>query len=82
MLDLVERVLPGEVLEDDQPLPQILILVLQLEYLRVLVVDQLRLLLDGLTQAQISLKYLLHHVDGVDDATRDRVLRLVRRVVV
>ena len=79
---MVERVLPGEVLEDDQPLPQILILVLQLEYLRVLVVDQLRLLLDGLTQAQISLKYLLHHVDGVDDATRDRVLRLVRRVVV
>ena len=55
MLHLVERVLPGEVLEDDQPLPQILILVLQLEYLRVLVVYQLRLLLDGLTQAQISL---------------------------
>ena len=81
VLHLLKRVLPGEVLKDHQPLPEILILVLQLEDLRVLVVNQLRLLLDSLSQAQIPLQHFLHHVDGVDDPASDGVLGLVGRVV-
>jgi hypothetical protein len=47
-LDLGEGILAGEVFEDHEPLPQVFVLVLQLEDLGVLVVDQLGLLLNGL----------------------------------
>ena len=81
MLHLLKRVLSGEVLKDHQPLPEVFILVLQLEDLCVLVVNQLGLLLDGLSQAEVPLQHLLHHVDGVDDAASDGVLGLVGCVV-
>ena len=81
MLHLLKRVLPGEVLKDHQPLPEILILVLQLEDLGVLVVNQLGLLLNRLSQPEIPLQHLLHHIDGVDDPARDSVLGLVGCVV-
>jgi len=41
MLHLVQTVLPSEVLQYHQALAQILILVLQLEDFRILIVDQL-----------------------------------------
>ena len=41
VLNLLERVLSREVLENHEPFPQILVLVLQLEDLRVLIVNQL-----------------------------------------
>ena len=81
VLHLLKRVFSGEVLKDHQPLPEILILVLQLEDLCVLVVNQLGLLLDGLSQTEIPLKHLLHHVNGVDDAARDGVLGLIGCIV-
>ena len=44
-------VLAGEVFEDHEPLAQVFILVLKLEDLSILVVDELGLLLDCLSQA-------------------------------
>ena len=81
MLHLLKRVFSGEVLKDHQPLPEILILVLQLEDLCILVVNELGLLLDGLSQAEVPLQHLLHHIYGVDDAARDGVLGLIGCIV-
>ena len=81
VLDLIERVFAGEVFKDHEALSQVFILVLQLEDLCVLVVDELRLFLDGFAEAQVPLQHLLHHVHGVDDPPRDRVFRFIGSVV-
>ena len=41
MLDLIKRVLTGEVFEDHEPLSQVFVFVLQLEDLSVLIVNKL-----------------------------------------
>lgn len=82
MLDLVQRVLASEILQDNESLPKILIFVLQLEYFCILIVNKLWLLLDGLSQAQIALEHFFHHVDCVNNPTRDCIFRLISRVVI
>ena len=81
MLYLLQRVLAREVFQDHEALSQVLILVLKLEYLSVLVVDELRLFLNGLAQAKIALENFFHHVDSVNDPSRNRIFCFVRSVV-
>jgi hypothetical protein len=60
-----------------QAYSQILVLILQHEYVGIEVIHVLSLLLDVLPQTQVALEHLLHHVHGVDDALGDRVLGLI-----
>ena len=57
------------------------IFILKLEDLSILVVDQLRLLLNSLTKAKIALQHLFHHVDCVNDPASDSILCFVSCVI-
>mmetsp|Transcript_32840 Transcript_32840/g.50173 ORF Transcript_32840/g.50173 Transcript_32840/m.50173 type:complete len:207 (-) Transcript_32840:1186-1806(-) len=80
-LNFRQRVFTRVLLEDSQSLAKILTFLGELEHLCVLVVDLLRLALDGLSEREVTLEHLLHHVDGVHYALGDRVFRLVSRAV-
>ena len=45
-----------------------------------MLVDELGLFLDRLSERQVALQDFLHHVDGLDNATGDSVLGFVRCV--
>lgn len=70
-------VLPGILLKDLQPVPQVLILSLVLEDVGILVVYAFTLFLDGLSEAQIALEHFFHHVHCVNDALSDGILGLI-----
>lgn len=56
-----------------QAFSQVFVLVLKLVNFLILLVNQLRLLLDRLAEAQISLQNFFHHVDCLDDAASNSV---------
>ena len=64
-----------------QTLSQIVILLLQLEDFSIAVVQILRLPLDGLSERQIALQHLFHHVHRMDDPFSDGILRLIHSTV-
>ena len=80
-LNLLERILAREVFQNDKTLSQVFILVLQLEDFCVLVIDKFRLLLNCLSETEITLQHLFHHIDCVNDSPGDRIFRLVCSVV-
>ena len=80
-MHLLQGVLAGEIFQYHQPLTQIFVFVLKLEDLRILIINELGLLLDGLSEPQIALQHLLHHVDCVNDSASDGILSLVGGVV-
>ena len=62
---------------DIQSLPQIIILLLQLEYLGVAVIKAFRLPLNGFSQRQVALKNFFHHINCMDDTLCNGVFRLI-----
>jgi hypothetical protein len=81
LLHFTQRILASILLQDVEPLSQVFVLLLELEHLCVLVVNLLRLLLDGSSELEVTLQHLLHHVERVNDSFCDRILGLVGSTV-
>ena len=47
----------------------------------VLLVYEFRLLLDGFSEAKVALQHFFHHVDGLDNPTRNCIFRLICRII-
>ena len=73
LLYLDQAVLPCVLLEDAKSLSEVIVLLLKLKYFCVAVVETFALSLDSLSQGQITLENLLHHVDCVNDTLGDGV---------
>lgn len=80
-LHLIRAVLVVEFLHDIESFSQVVVLLLELEDLSIRVIQRLGLPLNGLSQRQIALQHLLHHVHSVDDPLSDGILRLVDSTV-
>ena len=81
-LDFLERVFASVLFQCLESLSKVFVFILNLKDLSVLIIDELRLLLNSLAETQIALKHFLHHVYGVNDSTSDGIFGLVSSVVV
>ena len=73
-LHLDQRVLSSALLNHCQSLPEVLILLLQLEDLCVAVIKYLALSLNSLPETQVTLQNFFHHVDCMHNPLSDSVL--------
>lgn len=64
-----------------QTVSQVLDLILLLEEVPINGIDRLTLLLDGLTEGQVGLKDLLHHIHSVNDSLSDGIFRFIDRAM-
>ena len=80
-LNFNHAILTSVVFKHHETLTQVFVFVLKLEDLRVLVINELRLLLDGLSESEIALQHFLHHVHRVDDAACDGIFCLIGSIV-
>ena len=80
-LNLEVRVFASIVFQHLQTLSQVFILILKLVNLAVLIIDQLWLLLDSLSQTQVALQNFFHHVDRLNDSACDCILSFVCSII-